>query len=882
MRKIIIFVIFGWMLISGAGSVASAYNPVAAPGAVVVRDQVRFTVLTPRTVRMEWAPRGRFEDHASLVFVNRRLPVPEYSVKEEEGWLHLKTKVLDLFYRLGSGKFSAGNLRIEFSMDGRKKVWRPGMPNRGNLQGTTRTLDNCEANINLGTGRPIDLGQGLVSRDGWVLIDDSKRPIFDRSDWPWVQVRPEKNAQDWYFFAYGFNYKAALHDFILIAGRVPIPPRFAFGIWWSRYWEFSDSELRELVEGFRQRNLPLDVLVVDIDWHIRFLPEWFRDGRLMRDQAGQSAGWTGYTWDRHYFPDPKDFLDWTERQGLKVCLNLHPAAGIQPHEAVYPAMARAMGIDPATRRYVPFDIVNKRFAENYMRLVLHPLEKMGVDFWWLDWQQWSTTGVPGVNPTFYLNYVFFSDMEREGRARPLILHRYGGLGNHRYQIGFSGDVKISWRSLAYQPYFTATAANVCFGYWSHDIGGHMKGDSPPELYTRWIQWGAFSPIFRTHATKSREIERRIWAYPLPYYRAMRQAELLRHSLIPYLYSQARRTYETGVSLVHPLYYEFPRRKEAYSFPDEYFFGKDVLVRPVTRPLGKDSLGVMQRVWLPPGQWIEWFTGTVLEGDRVVRRAFALDEIPVYVRAGAILPRQAPLLPAAVPQPDPLILTVFPGDSGSTVLYEDEGNTDRYRQGVFAKTAIRMRRMNRRGLELIIEAVSGAFPGMLKRRSYLLQFPGTMPPALVTANGDTLPHSRYGRPGSWSYDKDDFAVTVHTFPQNVHGRLVVRLFFPPGEAAGLSGMKGRMRRLEKLVKFMAGYGRWDRARYPKQPVVRTAQTGLVLAQHPERAAEEMKAFPARWQRTMQIVHAAAKKYAPLRPYVVLLDQLEEESLLGRWK
>ena len=129
-----------------------------------------------------------------------------------------------------------------------------------------------------------------------------------------------------------------------------------------------------------------------------------------------------------------------------------------------------MGIDPATKKYVPFDIANKKFATNYMDLLHHPLEKQGIDFWWLDWQQKMTTSLPGVSPTWWLNYVHFTDQEREGK-RPLLFHRWGGLGNHRYQIGFSGDTVSVWDSLAFQPWFTATAANVGYAYWSHDIGG---------------------------------------------------------------------------------------------------------------------------------------------------------------------------------------------------------------------------------------------------------------------------------------------------------------------------------------------------------------------------------------------------------------------------
>ena len=173
-----------------------------------------------------------------------------------------------------------------------------------------------------------------------------------------------------------------------------------------------------------------------------------------------------------------------------------------------------MGIDPATQKYIPFDITDKKFAINYMNLLHHPLEAQGINFWWLDWQQEPTTKLPGVNPTWWLNYVHFTDQQREGK-RPLLFHRWGGLGNHRYQIGFSGDTISIWDSLAFQPWFTGTAANVGYAYWSHDIGGHMPGAVDPEIYTRWIQFGALSPILRTHTTKNPDSERRIWAYPEP-------------------------------------------------------------------------------------------------------------------------------------------------------------------------------------------------------------------------------------------------------------------------------------------------------------------------------------------------------------------------------
>ena len=588
-------------------------------------NHVRFTVISDGAVRMEYAPDGQFVDTKSFVAVQRAYPAADYRVKRG-AWIEIATPKMVLRYRKNSGPFTASNLSV-CSPKGAAVpfVWKPGMQQKGNLKGTYRTLDGYDGDTYVYDERrpKMPIEDGLLATDGWTLIDDSDNFLFDGDkEWEWVEKRPDDGAQDWYFLAYGHDYKAALRDFTLFAGKMPLPPRYAFGYWWSRYWAYSDKELRTLVKNFRAYDIPLDVLVIDMDWH-------YTDG--------DRGGWTGWSWNRTLFPDPAKFLRWLDGEGIRSTFNLHPADGVRCGEDSYADVARDMGIDPASKQTVPWVSSDKKFIRSIFRRILTPMERDGVDFWWLDWQQQPTDpAVEGLSNTWWLNYVFFSDMEKNRDVRPMLYHRWGGLGNHRYQIGFSGDASITWASLDFQPYFNSTASNVLYGYWSHDIGGHHMADRiDPELYIRWMQFGALSPVMRTHSAKSAGLKKEVWNFAPEHADILRSTIRQRYALAPYIYTMARKAYDEGISLCRPMYYEWPEASEAYAFRNQYLFGDDILVAPVTAP-GKEGYATV-KVWLPEGKWYEWQTGTMLDGGRTVERTFALDEYPVYVRAGAILP-----------------------------------------------------------------------------------------------------------------------------------------------------------------------------------------------------------------------------------------------------
>ena len=719
MKKNVLF--FFFVILFPLVAYSSSNDAVANPAAVVEEGDVRFTVLTPRVIRMEWDSLHRFTDERSFIVINRNLPVPEFKKIIRGGKLTIRTDELELTYKLNTGKFSKENLEIKYLNKKRPFTWNPSVTQKQNLKGTARTLDRMDGTTFIKRNEPrheLQLEDGILSRDGWTLIDDSSGLLFDNSDFSWVKERENRTVQDWYFMAYGSDYKAALKDFTLFAGKVPLPPRFVFGYWWSRYWAYSDNEMRDMVSQFEKFNIPLDVLVVDMDWHET-------DSLFAKpDKWGQRKHWTGYTWEKRLFPDPDQFFDWAKSKHLKTTLNLHPASGIAPFESQYKDFAKRMNFDISTHENIPWQGSNKKFMSTLFDVVLHPIEQQGVDFWWLDWQQWVfDKDIEKLNNTWWLNYTFFEDMERNTDKRPLIYHRWGGLGNHRYQIGFSGDAYITWNTLEYQPYFTNTASNVLYGYWSHDIGGHkfIEDDNiyqfDPEMYVRWVQYGALSPILRTHSNKDPSLVKEIWRYRDEYFDALYNAVRLRYQLVPYIYTMARETYETGVSLCRPMYYDYPEADEAYRYEGQYMFGNDILVAPVTSS-DKGTNVSEKDIWLPEGKWYEVMTGELIDGGSVVTRSFTREQIPYYYREGAIIPLY-PRMMHLKKRPETLTLQFTPGVRGEFNYYEDAGNNADYET---ACTFTRITQNTEDGrTSCTIYPRTGSFDDMPEERAYRLEF-----------------------------------------------------------------------------------------------------------------------------------------------------------------
>lgn len=625
-------------------------HPLALSENMITGDKYRITFLTEGLIRLEYDEEGVFEDRPTQMVFFRDFPKTDYRVVRTEDGIEIHTKRIHLIYN--EKEFTSWGLSIQVkgNLSAYHSIWHYGEEIH-DLKGTARTLDMVDG--------ATELEHGILSRFGYSLVDDSRSQVLLPDGW--IEPR-RKGIKDLYFFGYGHDYKEALHDFYRLCGKTPMLPRFALGNWWSRYYKYSEESYNELMDKFQEKNIPFTVAVIDMDWHVTDVDPKY------------GSGWTGYTWNKELFPDPKRFLDGLHKRGMRTTLNVHPADGVQGWEEMYEDMAKAMGVDYENEDPVVCDPASPKFMEAYFKYLHHPREEEGVDFWWIDWQQGNTTKLPGLDPLWMLNHYHYLDSSWKGN-RPLTFSRYAGVGSHRYPVGFSGDSVISWESLQFQPYFTNTASNVGYGWWSHDIGGHMMGIRDDELMARWVEYGVFSPINRLHSTDNPFNGKEPWKFDKITQGVMEDYLRLRHGMVPYLYTMNHRANYDDLPLIQPMYYLEPDREEAYQVPNEYYFGSELLVSPITEKQDPEVRAAKVTTWLPEGMWVDFFTGMVYQGGRMIDLWRGVEDMPVLMKAGAIVPmKDMADYDSSTDNPKAMEVRVFPAEDGTFTLWEDQGDT----------------------------------------------------------------------------------------------------------------------------------------------------------------------------------------------------------------
>lgn len=664
---------------------------VANPGSVLRGDKYRFTVLTERLIRLEYNEEGVFEDSPTELVWYRNLDKPEYNVINNKSTLIIETRYFTLTYTK-EAPFTNKNVRIDLA--GTDKTWyygHQGVKNFGApvLQKNNTSDDDPEVNM-----------PGLYSIDGFTCIDDSNDNILNaRGN---CLARASKEI-DLYVFMYGVDFSSALKDYYMITGYPALIPRYALGNWWSRNDTYDDTKLDDLIENFDTHLIPISVLMLDKDWHVRV----YDNGKHMR---------TGFTFNGELFKNPANLVEKIHKKGIRLGVNINPIEGFYPIDSYYQTAAQYLQAGP--NGVIPFNVYDTKTLDVYLKVFVHPLDNFGIDFFWVDWYDKTR-----LDELVLLKHYHFYDMKRNFKRRPMIYGYNSRVAAHRYPVLYAGKSTVGWDTIANIPYFNGRAANIGVSWWSHDIGGYFNGMEDNELYERYIQLGTFSPILKLSADAGKFYKREPWRWGIRTYAIAREYLLLRHRLVPYLYSEAYRYHKYGIPLIQPVYYQFPELYDDMVYRNEYSFGSQFFISPIITKKDKVMNRVVQKFYLPEGVWYNFRSGKKFIGKKKNISFFRGEEYPAFVKSGAIIPLANNANINDTNPPIDMEIQIFPGQSNSYRLYEDDGVSDLYMQGYSLTTLIEYNYMPN-NYTVIIRPVEGKTGIIPPKRNYTLRFRNT--------------------------------------------------------------------------------------------------------------------------------------------------------------
>lgn len=691
----------------------------------IILGNARFTIITPELIRLEYAIDGKFIDEPTLFASNRDHSSNDFKVRTTDNdWTHITTSRMRVEYYNDGFPFGQTNFRIFYKKGKEEKRFMIYQKNdkEQNLGGTVQTLD--------GKNGRVDVDNGILSHEGWFIINDDYKPVLKNG---WIENRPKESVMDRYFFAYDKDYKAALRSLTAISGKVPLPRKYALGTWYCRWWDYSADEYRQIVQEYKEHDFPLDVMVFDMGWHTQ------KEAKEGTGHAG-NRGWTGYTWNTSLIPNPDKLIREFKDQDIHVALNDHPHDGIRTHEYMYNDFMTSLGkkINDLTPL---FDAGDPKYMNSFFKYALETHENMGIDFWWLDWQQDYlypyVRGVHGLTHLEWLNHLYYLHSQKNNK-RGMNYSRWSGFGSHRYPIQFSGDYQGSWESLEYQIPFTVTSGNSACFFWAHDIGGFFgeQKEKAWELYTRWTQFGLTNTSLRIHSVYDANLDRRPWLWGETAEKSMRIIYHMRSELMPYIYSTVWQAHNETLPVLRGMYFEFPENKKAYEQEGQYFWGDAFLSAPITEPGTGMHKVAEKKVWLPKGVWYNFFNHTKYEGDQTVTVGANIYEFPLFAKGGIPIPMQPYTDRMASTSLNKLIVRCFPGIDGqisSFELYEDDGISLDYKKNEKALTTLNYSR--KKDIHTItIHPTKGTFENQVNTRSYQIEFATTKKISLATVNG----------------------------------------------------------------------------------------------------------------------------------------------------
>jgi len=695
--------------------------------AIIKGQNFRITILTERLVRLEYSKTGNFINYQTQLVTNRLFDLAKFNKKEDDRFLEITTKYFKLEYvkeaHFDGGKFDPlKNLKI--TLNDTEKVWYYNHPEVRNYKGNHKSID-------LENGESL---KGIYSLDGFASIDDSHSKIILEDGT--IGEREFQNDIDIYVFLYKNDFSLALKDYFHLTGKPSLIPRYALGIWWSRDKSYSDKDVLDVVNQFENNSIPLSVFLLDNDWHV-----------TKADEKENLK--TGYTFNNKLFPNPSNLINTLHKKNIRVGLNINPKEGIYPHEIYYQQACNYLNV--YDNKILLFDPLNPKFLDVYMKLFLHPLENLGIDFFWNDYntkndlQSWAN------------NHYTYLDASRNDGKRPMILSRNSYIAPHRYSILYPGKSEVSWASLRQVPFWNLNASNIGVSWWSHDIGGNHGGIEESELYIRFVELGVFSPILRFSSAPGAYYKKEPWLWDIKTLTVVREYLTLRHKLIPYLYTEAYRYYEQGIPLIKPFYYDYSWTYDDDNYRNQYYFGNQLLVSPILERMDPVMNRTIHKFYIPEGVWYDFKTGKKFPGAKKYISFFKEEDYPVFAKSGSIIPLSLDKENNNISNPKNLEINIFPGKNNTYTLYEDDGFTSLYKEGFFLKTEIDYNYL-KNNYTLIIRSIEGKSGIVNETRNYKIRFRNTKHAEDVTTyfNDQLIETTNYTL-------NNDFVVEVKSVP-----------------------------------------------------------------------------------------------------------------------
>lgn len=689
-------------------------------------NKYRITVLSDVLLRFEYSETGKFNDYPTIFAINRNFAKkPVFTVKQDEKYINITNDYFILEYSkekpyIASKLVPDSNLRI--TLKGTDKIWYFGNPEVKNLKGTTYSFDN-KTNISL--------SKGLYNLDGFASIDDTMSPVFI-SDGT-IKKNPS-DALDVYVFIYKNDFQKALDSYFELTGKPSFIPRYALGVCWNKNEDYTEEELKDIISNFNKINIPLSSILLGSKWNLN------KEGKTL----------SNYKFDNEKYKNLEQTINDIHQKNVFLGLTINPQSGITPYDSGYQSLKTKLNI--IKDGVIPINVYNTAILETFLN---ETLANLNIDFIKIDEITEDKT------KTFMLMHYIYKSLSKTAERRGLILSRNPGIASHRYPALYSGNTKVSWKTLKYLPYFNITSSNLGLSYYSHDIGGYEGGVEDSELYTRYVQFGTYSPIFRFSSKEGRYYKREPWKWDIFTESIVKDYIRIRHRLIPYIYSEMYKYSKDGINLIKPLYLDYEKILDEPLYKNEYHFGKELFVCPITEPKDKVMNRVVHRMYLPEGTWYDFKTGKKFPGGKRYVTFYKDEDYPVYAKSGAIVPMA--ILDEnnlnSVKPPEKMEIQVFPGVSNNYDLYEDDGVTNLYKEGYYIVTNIDYN-YRKNNYTLILRPTQGKTGIIPDKRDYKIKFRNTKRPEYVKVNV-----GRFEVEFTTRSDENDFIIEVPNVPTN---------------------------------------------------------------------------------------------------------------------